>query len=67
MEITAVILIIISAFFHAGWNIAGKRQHPSAAFFLLASLSGMLVLSPVAFYFFRYYERFFDQFIIFET
>ncbi len=51
MELTAIILVIISAFFHAGWNLAGKRQHPSAGFFLLASSSSMLLLSPVALFY----------------
>jgi drug/metabolite transporter (DMT)-like permease len=32
---------------HAGWNLLSKRQHPSSAFFLVASFTGALLLSPV--------------------
>jgi len=31
---------------HAGWNLLSKSRHPSAAFFLVATLSGTLLLSP---------------------
>ena len=47
MEFTAVALIIVSAFTHAGWNLVGKHEHPSPAFFLVATVIGTLVLSPV--------------------
>lgn len=44
----AIILLLIAAFAHAGWNVVGKKEHPSAAFFLLASLTGVvLMLMPV--------------------
>lgn len=46
MSIVAIILIIISAFMHAGWNLLSKSKRPSAAFFLVASLTGILLLSP---------------------
>ncbi len=46
MTLTAVILILISAFTHAGWNLLGKREQPSAAFFLLANTFGFLCLLP---------------------
>lgn len=46
MTLLALILVLISAFMHAGWNLLSKRQHPSAAFFLVASLSGALLLAP---------------------
>ena len=46
MSFAAVALVCASAFIHAGWNVAGKRRHPSAAFFLAASLSGAALLSP---------------------
>lgn len=49
MSFTAVVLVCASAFIHAGWNLAGKRRHPSAAFFLAASLSGAALLSPALF------------------
>lgn len=47
MSILAIILVIMSAFMHAGWNLLSKRQHPSSAFFLIASVTGALLLSPV--------------------
>jgi len=47
MSILAVILVFISAFMHAGWNLLSKSQHPSSAFFLVASSTGALLLSPV--------------------
>lgn len=47
MELTALVLIIVSAFTHAGWNLLGKHEHPSLAFFLVATAMGTLVLSPV--------------------
>lgn len=46
MSLLAIILVVISAFMHAGWNLLSKSQHPSAAFFLVASLIGTLLLSP---------------------
>ncbi len=47
MSILAIILVLISAFMHAGWNILSKSQDSSASFFLTASFIGALVLSPV--------------------
>jgi drug/metabolite transporter (DMT)-like permease len=47
MSILAIVLVILSAFMHAGWNLLSKRQHPSPAFFLIASAAGALLLSPV--------------------
>lgn len=47
MALTAVVLVIVSAFLHAGWNLAGKRAHPSTAFFLVANLVGCLCLVPL--------------------
>lgn len=46
MTLTAVVLILISACTHVGWNLVGKRNHPSAAFFVLASGLGLLWLAP---------------------
>jgi drug/metabolite transporter (DMT)-like permease len=47
MSILAIILVVMSAFMHAGWNLLSKSQHPSSAFFLVASVAGALLLSPV--------------------
>lgn len=46
MSLIAISLIILSAFMHAGWNLFSKRQHPSAAFFLIASIAGGALLAP---------------------
>jgi drug/metabolite transporter (DMT)-like permease len=43
----AVELVLASAFMHAAWNYHGKSRNPSAAFFLLATASGALCLSPL--------------------
>ncbi len=46
MTLIAILLIVLSAFLHAGWNLLSKKQHPSPAFFLIASMTGALLLSP---------------------
>lgn len=47
MTLTAIILLFISAVTHAGWNLLGKREHPTAAFLLVANTLGCLCLAPV--------------------
>ena len=47
----ALALVITSTFAHAFWNYLGKRRNPSAAFFLVASLSVSVCLSPILFYY----------------
>jgi len=51
MSHLAIVLIIISAITHAAWNFAGKRQRPSSALFLAATLIGGILLLPVLFHF----------------
>jgi len=46
LTLTAIILILISAFTHVGWNLLCKREHPSSAFFLLVNTFGTLCLIP---------------------
>ena len=46
MSLIAILLVTISAFMHAGWNLLSKSKHPSAPFFLVASLTGVLFFSP---------------------
>ena len=46
MTVTAVVLLLISAFTHVGWNLLGKREHPTAAFLLVANTLGCLCLAP---------------------
>jgi uncharacterized membrane protein len=49
---SAIILILVSAFMHAGWNLLGKHSIPDLAFFFLANLSGSLVLLfPISVYY----------------
>lgn len=47
MTPTALILVTLSTFAHAFWNLLGKRRNPSAAFFLLSCLSGVVVTLPL--------------------
>ena len=49
MSPLALGLVLISACIHAGWNLLSKSQQPRPAFFLVASLTGALFLSPVLF------------------
>lgn len=43
-----ILLILLSAAMHVGWNLICKAQRPSGAYFLLASISSALLLVPVA-------------------
>ena len=43
----AILLVLISALAHAFWNFLGKRSHPSAAYFLAASLFAGLIFLPL--------------------
>jgi len=47
MSLTAIILVTISTFAHATWNLLGKRHSPSAAFFGLGSLAAVITFSPI--------------------
>jgi drug/metabolite transporter (DMT)-like permease len=47
MTVTAVVLILVSAFSHAGWNLLSKNERPSVAFMLVANTLGTLCLAPV--------------------
>ena len=58
MTITATILLIISAFTHAGWNFISKKEHPTQAFYLVANTIGVICILPLLFYY-----RGFIQFI----
>ncbi|HEX7540926.1 MAG TPA: hypothetical protein VF352_02240 [Anaerolineales bacterium] len=51
MTLFALALITVSAFAHAFWNFLSKRQNPSAAFFLMASVTASVVLTPLLFIF----------------
>ena len=47
MSLIAIVLVVVSAFIHAGWNLLSKSRQPSAAFFLVAGVAGALLLLPV--------------------
>lgn len=47
MSSTAIILILISAFTHAGWNLLSKKSKPSGAFFFFSTGFAVICLSPV--------------------
>ncbi|PIE72365.1 MAG: multidrug DMT transporter permease [Deltaproteobacteria bacterium] len=49
MTATAALLVIFSAFMHAGWNMFSKSLSPTAGFFLLASWGTVLCFAPVFF------------------
>jgi drug/metabolite transporter (DMT)-like permease len=44
MTLPAVVLLLIAAGTHAGWNFLGKREHPDSALMLLANTLGCLPL-----------------------
>ncbi|TVR64313.1 MAG: hypothetical protein EA426_00520 [Spirochaetaceae bacterium] len=48
MSLTALLFLVVSAFVHAGWNALGRRTRPAVAFYLVASLTGAVVLAPAA-------------------
>ena len=47
MSLTAALLIIVSAFMHAGWNFISKRRNPSLAFFFVTAVFAALTISPI--------------------
>ena len=49
MTLIAILLVVLSACVHASWNLLTKRRKPTASFFLLSSLTGATLLSPVLF------------------
>jgi drug/metabolite transporter (DMT)-like permease len=51
MTITAAILLIISAFTHAGWNFISKKEHPTQAFYLVANTIGVICVLPFLVYY----------------
>ena len=47
MSLTAAILLLISAVTHAGWNYISKKEHPTAAFYLVANTIGVICVLPI--------------------
>ena len=51
MTATAAILLIISAFTHAGWNFISKKEHPTQAFYLVGNTIGVICVLPFLLYY----------------
>jgi drug/metabolite transporter (DMT)-like permease len=51
MTVTAAILLIISAFTHAGWNFISKKEHPTQAFYLVGNTIGVICVLPFLLYY----------------
>ena len=47
MSTIAVVLIVTSAFMHAGWNFVSKRRSPTLAFFFITASAAALIISPL--------------------
>lgn len=45
MSLTAVILLLIAAASHAGWNLIGKQRSPTPGSFMLANTASMIILA----------------------
>jgi len=58
MTITAILLIVLSAFLHAGWNLVSKKEVPSISYFFLANLFGSLLFLPMVFIHWQMYFLF---------
>ena len=50
MTAVAFGLILLSIFLHVGWNLISKKSQPSAAFYLLTSVTSFLIYLPCAFF-----------------
>lgn len=47
MTWAAALLVLLSAVLHVAWNLASRRERPSAAFFLVSMAVSALALTPV--------------------
>lgn len=50
MTLGAFGLILLSIFLHVGWNLISKKSQPSAAFYLLTSVTSFLLYVPCVFF-----------------
>ncbi len=53
MSLISISLIILSAIFHASWNILAKRSSDKASFFWLAGVAASLCMVPVLWWYWR--------------
>jgi drug/metabolite transporter (DMT)-like permease len=51
MTTIAAVLLIFSAFTHAGWNFISKKEHPTQAFYLVANSMGVVCILPFLVYY----------------
>ncbi|SDW13830.1 EamA family transporter [Marinobacter mobilis] len=51
MTLAAILIVLISALAHAGWNLFGKKVSPSGAFFWYSTLWGAVLTLPVLLYY----------------
>ena len=54
MSSIAIILLLVSAFTHAGWNFISKREYPTLSFYLVANIFGTLCVLPILYYYRSY-------------
>ena len=54
MSLIAIILVLVSAFVHAGWNMMVKSRQASSAFLMASVTVGALCLLPVLPYYSSY-------------
>ncbi|NIA20956.1 MAG: hypothetical protein GWP05_03060 [Anaerolineaceae bacterium] len=48
MTLMAIVLCLLAAAMHAGWNLLGKRHHPSVGFFMVSLAVGVAMLATVS-------------------
>ena len=48
MTLMAIVLCLLAAAMHAGWNLLGKRHHPSVGFFMVSLAVGVVMLTAVS-------------------
>jgi drug/metabolite transporter (DMT)-like permease len=51
MSSVAAILLVLSAFTHAGWNFISKKDHPTLAYYFVANTIGVLCVLPILMYY----------------
>ncbi|PCM43237.1 EamA family transporter [Marinobacter sp. ANT_B65] len=57
MTSTAIVIVLVSALAHAGWNLFGKKVSPSGAFFWYSTLWGALLTLPLLVYYFPLVQK----------
>lgn len=64
MTITAILLVLVSTFMHAGWNFFGKKSSPTLGFFFLTMVAGALLFSPLMLWHWSFIMTFDRQIIL---